>query len=189
MKQPPLALAESSLREIRDAPQNPSSIVDIAAESMFYPGIIRHASPRPTTKLPLKLKLYLPSRRNDAGSEPGPRPEIYGHRPATPGRMPRPMTFARCRSTTEFTGGHSDGRAFRRGLGKACCGGCAIGSTRKTQFGLNPRHHRHRCHRRPDRPHHATCGSDRPRAFDKRRWRRAASRANRARSPCRLKSR
>jgi hypothetical protein len=45
MKQAPLAPAESSLREIRDVPQNPSSIVDIAAESMFYPGTIRVENP------------------------------------------------------------------------------------------------------------------------------------------------
>ena len=36
---------------------------------------------------------------------------------------------------------------------------------------------------------HAACGSDRPRAFDRRRWRRAAWHATRARSPCRLRSR
>jgi len=54
---------------------------------------------------------------------------------------------------------------------------------------LNPRHHRRRCRRQPGPPHDAVCGSDRPTAFDTRRWRRAASRASRARSPCRLISR
>ena len=56
-----------------------------------------------------------------------------------------------------------------------------------------PRRHPHRrhlhCRRRPDRPHCAACGPGRPRACDRRRWRRATAHASRARSPCRLKSR
>ena len=43
--------------------------------------------------------------------------------------------------------------------------------------------------RRPDRPRCAACGSGRPRACGRRRWRRAAWRASRARSPCRRRSR
>ena len=57
-------------------------------------------------------------------------------------------------------------------------------------FALNPRHHRRRhCRRQPDRPPGAACGPGRPTTFDRCRWRRAASHANRARSPCRLRSR
>jgi hypothetical protein len=65
----------------------------------------------------------------------------------------------------------------------------ATGSTRGRNFALNPRHPRHhrhhrRCCRRACRAPHAAYGSDRPRAFDRPRWRRAAGRASRARSPC-----
>lgn len=67
----------------------------------------------------------------------------------------------------------------------------ATGSTRGRNFALNPRHHRHhrRCCRRAYRPPHAAYGSDRPRAFDRPRWRRAAGRASLARSPGRPISR
>ena len=51
---------------------------------------------------------------------------------------------------------------------------------------LNPRHHPRRCRRRAYRAPHEAYGSDRPRAFGRPRWRRAAFDANRARSPCRL---
>jgi hypothetical protein len=54
---------------------------------------------------------------------------------------------------------------------------------------LNPRPHPRRCRRRPDWPPHAAYGSDRPRAFDRRRCRRATAHASRARSPCRPISR
>jgi hypothetical protein len=69
--------------------------------------------------------------------------------------------------------------------------GCVTGPV----FALNSRRHRHRrrrrrrCRRRPDRPLDAGYGSDRPRAFDRRRPRRAAWRASRVRSPCRRISR
>ena len=62
----------------------------------------------------------------------------------------------------------------------------AIGCISSQTLQLNPRHHRRRCRRQPDQPHDAAYGSDRPTTFDTRHWRRAASRASRARSPCRL---
>jgi hypothetical protein len=54
---------------------------------------------------------------------------------------------------------------------------------------LNPRPHPRRCRRRPDWPPRVAYGSDRPRAFDRRRCRRATAHASRARSPCRPISR
>jgi 2-polyprenyl-6-methoxyphenol hydroxylase-like FAD-dependent oxidoreductase len=105
------------------------------------------------------------------------------------GRLRRLTVFARCRSTRDCTGGPSAGRALWSGLPKACCGACATGSTRSRNFALNPRHHRRRCRRRPDRPPGAAYGSDRPRASGTRRWRRAVPHASRARSPCRPISR
>jgi hypothetical protein len=67
--------------------------------------------------------------------------------------------------------------------------GCAFVSAQSRNFALNPRHHPRRCRRRAYRPPHAACGSDRPTAFDRPRWRRAAFDASRARSPCRPISR
>ncbi len=61
--------------------------------------------------------------------------------------------------------------------------------TRGAQSALNPRHHPRRCRRRAYRAPHAPYGSGRPRAFDRRRWRRAAGHASRVRSPCRPISR
>jgi hypothetical protein len=105
------------------------------------------------------------------------------------GRLRRLTVFARCRSTKDCTGGPSARRALWSGLPKACCGACATGSTRSRNFALNPRHHRRRCRRRPDRPPGVAYGSDRPRASGTRRWRRAVPHASRARSPCRPISR
>ncbi len=59
---------------------------------------------------------------------------------------------------------------------------------RAENFALNPRHPR-RCRHPAYRPAHAAYGSDRPTAFDRRRWRQAAFDASRARSPCRPISR
>ena len=84
--------------------------------------------------------------------------------------------------------------AILRLVGEGSCGGCAT-LQRELDAAVTPRrrpHPRHRrlhCRRRPERRHRAACGPGRPRACDRRRWRQAAWRASRARSPCRLKSR
>jgi hypothetical protein len=84
---------------------------------------------------------------------------------------------------------HEDSRpfdsAYRR---RPVCGDSATASAQN--FALSSRRHpRRRYRRHPDRPNHAACGSDRPKAFGRRRWRRATRHASRVRSPGRPISR
>ena len=131
--------------------------------------------------------------------------------PATRGLPPRRTTCVRCRSTTASHGARSAGRVSSRGcrgrwlsMRTAFVGSMPRswreagrtpehGTLAWTDIGaaaaLNPHRPRHHRHRRPDRPRCAACGPGRPTACDRRRWRRAAFRANRARSPCRRISR
>ena len=120
---------------------------------------------------------------------------IRSRRPATPGRWRRPISF---RSLSIDSGIYWRAQRWARFL--AWLGEGALRRLREgDQRGIKaaaltpPRRHPHRhrlhCHHRPDRPRYAACGSGRPRACDRRRWRRATARASRVRSPCRPISR